>query len=256
MSVFNSLYAGQYDEIYAEKSYVDECDLIDEAITRFQTKPVKSLIDVGCGTGTHAIELASRGYQVTGVDLSQAMLDHASRKVITKDLTFIPEFIRGDIRSFALNRKYDLAIMMFAVIGYLSDNEDVLSGLQNIRRHLNTGALFFCDFWYGPSVLSSRPMDRTRIVETGDKRVIRAGKTVLNTESHTADVTFNLWTLQGDKVISEAEETHKMRYFFPQEFILMLSICGFKIKSLTAFPSLDEKLSDTTWNAFAVAEAV
>lgn len=256
MSVFNSLYAGQYDQLYAGKSYVAECDLVLEAARRHASMAPRTILDIGCGTGAHAIELARRGCQVAGVDLSQAMLDQARSKAEALDEAHRPNFLQGDARSFSTGRTYELAIMMFAVVGYLTSNDDVLSGLRNIRRHLTPGALFVCDFWYGPSVLSVRPTDRIREIDIEGGRVLRAASTSLDISRHTADVTFKLWTLHGNRLAGETTETHRMRYFFPQEFALFLQSAGFDLVSMTAFPSLEAPLSDQTWNALVIARAV
>jgi SAM-dependent methyltransferase len=256
MTVFNSLYASQYDQLYADKSYKSECDLIEEAVRRHATSSPRTLLDVGCGTGGHAVELSSRGYHVTGVDLSQPMLDCAIDKANSLDMTRRPSFLRGDARDFESGQTHDLAIMMFAVIGYMTSNDDVLKGLRNIRRQLKPGALFICDFWYGSSVLSVRPADRVRVLPIADGRVIRAARTTLDIQQQTADVTFKLWTLKGDRLVGETTETHLMRYFFAQEFALLLSVAGFRQVALSAFPSLDKSLSEDAWNALSIAQAV
>jgi SAM-dependent methyltransferase len=256
MNAFNSLYADQYDQLYTEKNYNSECDLVEEAFRLLTSKAPTTLLDVGCGTGGHAIELASRGYEVTGIDLSQAMLDLAVGKAAALSDNNRPAFLQGDARDFNTGQSYDAAIMMFAVVGYLTSNDDVLSGLRNIRKQLKIGAPFLCDFWYGPSVLSVRPTDRIREIPTKGGRVIRAASTTLDILHHTADVTFKLWTLDGDRLISETHETHRMRYFFPQEFTLFLKSAGFQLKTMTAFPSLSTQLSEQSWNALAVAIAV
>ncbi len=256
MSVFNSLYASQYDQLYAEKNYIVECDLIEAAIKRYATNSPVTLVDVGCGTGTHSIELAHRGYRVTGVDLSQSMIDHADQKAGVLDPARRPTWLCGDARHFDTGTTFDLGIMMFAVIGYLTTNEDVLDGLRNIRRHLKPGALFVCDFWYGPSVLSIKPSDRVRALPVEGGQIIRTSSTSLDVAKHTANVTFKLWTLKGDCLVSETTETHQLRYFFPQEFALLLSQSGFTVQSISAFPSLDNPLTDQTWNALVVAKAI
>jgi hypothetical protein len=117
-------------------------------------------------------------------------------------------------------------------------------------------ALLICDFWSGPSVLTVRPGERVRVVKTQDGQVIRTASTTLDIVKHTADVTFKLWALAHDRVVSESCETHHLRYFFPMEFELFLSNAGFKLKGLSAFPSLDETLTSESWNALAVAVAV
>jgi len=257
MSVFNSLYASQYDSMYAGKSYTAECDLIDEAVRRYAASQPVTLLDVGCGTGGHAFELTTRGYQVTGIDLSAEMLAAANAKAEGLEAAYRPRFVLGDARDFRTGSKHDIAIMMFAVIGYLTSNADVQAGLRNVRAHLEPGALFVCDFWYGPSVLSTRPSDRFREISSGPSgRLLRAASTALETHRHLAEVTFRLWQLEGEHVAHEANEVHRMRYFFPLEFELLLAGAGFALQSMSAFPSLDTPLSDDTWNALVVAKAV
>jgi SAM-dependent methyltransferase len=256
VSVFSEVYAGHYDGLYSSKNYQSECDLIEEAIKRYATSKPLTLLDVGCGTGGHAIEMSQRGYAVTGFDLSQPMLDLAAEKSSVQLTTNCPRWLCADVRNFEVDDQFDLAIMMFAVVGYLTTNSDVLAGLRNIRRHLKPNALMICDFWSGPSVLAVRPVDRIREVQTQDGKVIRAASTTLDIAKHTADVKFKLWAVEKSQLVKESCETHHLRYFFPMEFELFLSNAGFELKSLSAFPSLDEALTNDSWNALAVCSAI
>jgi SAM-dependent methyltransferase len=256
VSVFREVYAGQYDELYSSKNYPSECDLIEEAVSRYATNKPLTLLDVGCGTGGHAIEMARRGYDVTGVDLSQHMLDLAAKKS-NSQLTFNrPRWLCDDVRNFKLCEQFDLAVMMFAVVGYLTTNSDVLAGLRNIRRHLKPNALLVCDFWSGPSVLSVRPVDRIRELQVQGGKVVRVASTTLDIGKHTADVTFKLWEIKNSQLVTESCEAHRLRYFFPMEFELFLSNAGFQLKSLSAFPTLDDPLTSESWNALAVCSAI
>jgi ubiquinone/menaquinone biosynthesis C-methylase UbiE len=255
MSVFNSLYANQYDTLYTEKEYGQECDLIATACAKFGSAPA-SIIDIGCGTGSHVMEWSRRGMACTGVDLSSDMLSIAQTKSNAEVTPHRPRWMQGDARNFEAGGHYDIATMMFAVISYLTSNDDVLACLTNIRKHLKPGALFMCDFWYGPAVLSVRPNERVKVLETESGRTIRAASTKVDSFAQTADVDFRLWTIEGGSYLGETRETHRMRYFFPQEFKLLLSMCGFKSLSLSVFPSLNDLPSDESWNAFSVARAI
>jgi SAM-dependent methyltransferase len=255
MSVFNAEYAEQYDRLYAAKDYQQECALVESAFAKYAGSRPRTLLDVGCGTGGHAIELARRGFRVTGVDLSAHMLKQAGAKAAGLAADARPRWLQGDARDFDAQGTFDAAIMMFAVIGYLTGNQDVLQGLRNIRRHLPSGALFVCDFWYGPTVLSNRPTDRVRVLDTERGEVIRTTQTQLDVPAHTADVKFMLWALEEGKVAARTVETHRLRYFFPQEFALLLSQSGFTQLSISAFPTLDAPPDTETFNAFVVARA-
>lgn len=255
-AAFAADYAAQYDLLYASKDYGAECDLVESAITRFAQKQPRSLLDVGCGTGRHSIELARRGFRVTGVDLSESMLQHARQNSASLKDERRPRWVVGDARNFQTGEVHDVAIMMFAVIGYLTNNEDLLQALANIRRHLAAGALFICDFWYGPSVLVDRPTDRVRVIPVPNGEVLRTTQTTLDVVNHTADVSFRLWHIEQSRVISSTQETHRLRYFFPQEFALLLSQSGFAMQNISAFPSLELELNDKAWNAFVVAKCI
>lgn len=253
--VFKELYAKEYDSLYGTKSYSSECDLIEDAFEAYAAKPAR-VLDVGCGTGGHVLELARRGYDCSGVDLSGEMLSIARQKAAVGNFPHVPSWHEGNATNFDLRTSFDAAVMMFAVVGYLTTNDDVLAGLSNIRRHLKPGALFLCDFWYGPAVLSVRPEDRVKLVDGAGRQTLRAASTALDTFHQTADVSFRLWTIEGDRYLGETTEVHKMRYFFPQEFRLLLGQSGFESLSLSEFPHLGRPLTDESWNALSVARAI
>ena len=68
--VFNEAYASAYDAMYADKSNAAECDAVVSLFRKCGDGKISRLLDLGCGTGRHAIELAGRGFDVTGVDFS------------------------------------------------------------------------------------------------------------------------------------------------------------------------------------------
>lgn len=253
---FGAEYSAAYDALYGEKDYDAEVALIEEALRRYGTGAERTLLDLGCGTGSHALRLAAHGFDVTGVDLSPAMLAQARAKAAASSYSERVRFVEANVSAVDVGTVFDAAIMMFAVLGYQTDNEAVLASLRNARRHLKTGGLFVADFWYGPAVLTDRPAERSRIVTAGGAEVLRTTRTDLDTAAQTATVNFAVWRFEGDRVTARTKEQHVMRYFFPKELELYLHLAGFEVASLSAFPSLDASLSDRTWNALLVGRAV
>jgi len=257
--VFGQVYADQYDLLYSDKDYEAECDLVEEIFRRYGQGPIRTILDLGCGTGNHAIPLACRGYRVTGVDLSADMLLHAKEKAAGIQLpeeVARPIFIQGDVRNVDLGQKFDAVLMMFAVLGYQLTNEGVLAALRTVRRHLNSSGLFICDVWYGPAVLTIRPSERVKVIQTPDGKLIRTTAGTLDTYSHLCEVHYHLWRLSGNQVVCETEESHWVRYFFPQELTLFLSEVQLRLVDMRAFGDLDRTPTENTWNVLVVGESL
>jgi SAM-dependent methyltransferase len=100
-------YGKQYDNEVFTQGTVGECDFIEKEL---QSDRSLKILDVGCGTGRHAIELTKRGYTVTGIDLSETQLARAREKAERNDLRI--EFIRQDARNLSFDNEFDVAIML------------------------------------------------------------------------------------------------------------------------------------------------
>jgi SAM-dependent methyltransferase len=253
--VFSSPYADAYDLVYHDKDYAGECDLIERILHRYGDGHTSSLLDLGSGTGNHAFPLSSRGYDVVGVERSPAMLTRAAQRLETSRSNGHLRFLSGDIRDVDVGRVFDGALMMFAVLGYQLENEDVLRALRTARRHVRTNGLLLFDVWYGPAVLHQRPSERFKVIPTPEGELLRFAAGELRPLQHACSVSFHLWRLSGDRVLGETEENHTMRYFFPLELSLFLESTGFRLLHLGAFPDLDQPPDETTWNVIAVARA-
>jgi SAM-dependent methyltransferase len=234
--------------MYEAKDYAAECDLVEAAFERFADGPVRSVLDLGCGTGGHAIPLARRGYDVVGVDLSAAMLDQAQRKAASSDVAVT--LLQGDARSADAGREFDAVIVMFAVIGYQLENADVRALLRNARRHLRPGGVLVFDAWHGPGVIADPPGSGERDIETPSGPLKRVVSGELDVRHHRCTVRYRL--VSGDH---EDRETHVMRYFFPLELELFCELEGLDLVSLTPFGTLDGEVARETWNVSAVARA-
>ena len=100
-------YAKKYDKECFFQGTIGECDFIEQEINRDKSLKV---IDIGCGTGRHAIELTKRGYNVTGVDLSEDQIKRAKEKAQEAGVTI--DFQTQDARNLSFDGEFDLAIML------------------------------------------------------------------------------------------------------------------------------------------------
>lgn len=250
MTVFGEAYASAYDATYAGKDYDRECDLIERAFIAHGDS-VRTVLDLGCGTGNHALRLAAHGYAVTGVDVSPQMLGVARAKADAARADVC--FVAGDARYVDAGGTYDAALMMFAVLGYQHTNADVRAVFSNTRRMLRPGGLLVFDAWHGPGVLADPPAPRTRVIETGQGSVQRAASAEMDVRRHLCTVHYALQPVDGG---AATRETHVVRYFFPMELEMHLEASGFRLLSMRAFDDTDREPDARDWNLFAVAQAV
>jgi len=247
-------YAQWYDLIYRDKDYKTECDFIEEIFQNYSEKSVRAILDGMCGTGGHAIILAKRGYELMGIDASEVMIETAEKK--RKQAKVNIAFHVMDLRQFNLNKRFDAAICMFAGVDYLPQTQDILKTLSNIRRHLEKDSLFVFDFWNGLAVLRILPSTRIKTVEDGGRRIIRITQPALDAFHHLCHVHYHLLVTQDNALIDEFEETHTVRYFFPQEMAHYLEDAGFEVLKICPFLDLEGKVDENVWNIVAIAKAI
>jgi ubiquinone/menaquinone biosynthesis C-methylase UbiE len=118
LKVFSD-YAQYYDLINQQKDYKQEVDYIISLLNKFAPN-AKHLLELGCGIGLHAINLAEKGYHITGIDQSQNMINVARKrlKTLPNYISNLIDFNIGDIRTYSINKSFDVALSLFYVISY------------------------------------------------------------------------------------------------------------------------------------------
>jgi len=104
----------------------------------------RRLLDLACGTGSAALEFASRGFEVAGVDASRAMLREARRKAVSGARSV--EFVEQDMSRLSLRREFDVAICLYDSVNYLLALEEVALTVEATRRVLRPGGALIFDF--------------------------------------------------------------------------------------------------------------
>ncbi|MFA6402201.1 MAG: class I SAM-dependent methyltransferase [Salinivirgaceae bacterium] len=133
-------YGLKYDKENFTQGTMGECDFIEKEL-RFD-KSLK-VLDVGCGTGRHSIELTKRGYSVTGIDLSETQLKRAKEKAENYNLKI--DFQQQDARNLSFNNEFDMAIMLCEGGFPLMETDEMnFEILKSVTKSLNdNGKLIF-----------------------------------------------------------------------------------------------------------------
>jgi ubiquinone/menaquinone biosynthesis C-methylase UbiE len=147
LSQFHEL-AEYYDPLNDQKDYRGESERLETIARRFGRPGRTAWLDVACGTGRH-LEVLGRTHPTVGVDGSREMLRIAQRRVPGVRL------VVGDMRTFRLNRRFDVVSCLFSAIGHLRRKEDVRKAFANFARHLKPGGVAIVEPWIEPSVFRS-----------------------------------------------------------------------------------------------------
>lgn len=211
-------YARKYDEEVFVRGTLGECDFIEKEISH--DKSIR-ILDVGCGTGRHVIELARRGYNVTGIDLSKTQLARAKEKA--EEAGADVKFLLLDARELPFRNEFDAAIMLceggFPLMETDEMNYKILEGVARALR--SPGRFIFT------TLNGLFPLYHS--VEEFMAEGAEEGKATYR--SNTFDLmTFrdhNITTIiddDGNKVEVRSNE----RYYIPSEITWLLKSLGFK----------------------------
>jgi 2-polyprenyl-3-methyl-5-hydroxy-6-metoxy-1,4-benzoquinol methylase len=241
-------YAKKYDEESFAQGTIGECDFIEKEIDF--NKSLK-IIDIGCGTGRHSIELTSRGYSVTGIDLSESQLKRAKEKARAQNLQI--DFQKHDARQLPFKNEYDLALMLcegaFPLMETDEMNYEILRNAANSLRA--TGKLIFT------TLNGLFPLFHS--VEEFCMSTTAEGNATYR--SNTFDLMtfrdFNITSVEDDSG-NKKELACNERYYVPSEITWLLKSLGFKKidiygAKLGAFSRTD-KLNTEDFEMLVIAE--
>jgi SAM-dependent methyltransferase len=230
MSVFDG-YARYYDLLYRDKDYAAEARHVHDII-RKHAPGARSILELGCGTATHAIHLAAKGYAIHGVDRSQKMLAAAANAIqkAGRETASLIRLTEGDIRQIRLNDQFDVVMALFHVISYLPTNDDLKAAFKTAQTHLQPGGIFLFDCWYGPAVLSNAPVVRVKRMEDDTTSVVRIAEPAMHPNENLVDVNYQVFIREKSRGQFEmVQESHRMRYLFKPEIEWLLADSGFKL---------------------------
>lgn len=252
MPVFGD-YARYYNLLYGDKDYAGETGFVLERLGQLGPAPAH-LLDLGCGTGRHAMEAARRGLAVTGVDMSAVMLDmgRARLRGMAEDApgVSVPELLEGDARTVRLARSFDAVTSLFHVMSYQNSEEDALAVMVTAREHLRPGGIFLFDFWYGPGVFTEPPGVRRKTMEDAHIEVSRLATPVWRVNENVVEVRYSVrLTDKVDGTTSTLEECHSMRYWFLPELRHLAAESGMTVAAEGAWLSAAMP-GRSTWNAW------
>jgi SAM-dependent methyltransferase len=255
MTGYTGTHARYYDAFYANKPYRMEAEFIHQFLGHFASQPVRSILEVACGTGSHAVHLADLGYVVTGIDGSEEFIEQAQRKVrgpASERLTFR----LGDMRDLQLNgARFDAATCLFDSLGYLLTNDAIGSFMADLHEALVPDGLFVFEFWHAAAMIRRfEPVRVSRVLIDG-KEILRLSETYLDYLRQIGEVRYTILTPDDQGLWAAHCEVQHNRFFSVPEMELLLTQNGFSPLKWFAGFSHEESIDDRSWHVLAIARS-
>ncbi|MEW6744739.1 MAG: class I SAM-dependent methyltransferase [Planctomycetota bacterium] len=211
---FFDLHAPMYMENSFTRNTLAEVDIVEGTL---QLRPGARLLDIGCGTGRHAVELARRGYRVTGVDLSSGMLEQACAAAEAAGVSV--EWVHADATTYRAREPFDAALMLcegaFGLIGRDGNAlEQPRTILRGLRDALRPGGRLIATVLNGLALI--------RRMQAADVASGRFDPATLS-ETSLAEIE----TASGRKSFKVRE-----RAFVPTELVMLFTEAGFEVEHL------------------------
>ncbi len=210
-------YGLQYDKESFTQGTFGECDFIEKEINADKNLRI---LDIGCGTGRHSIELAKRGYSVTGIDLSLTQINRAKEKAAEQKVKV--NFSTGDARNLPFENEFDLAIMICEGAFPLMETDEMnFQILQSAGRSLKTGSKLIFTTLNGLFPLFHSVKEFLASHSKNDNAVYDKNSFDLMTfRDH------NITTIVDDSGVAK-ELVCNERYYVPSEITWILKSLGF-----------------------------
>jgi ubiquinone/menaquinone biosynthesis C-methylase UbiE len=252
MSSYQGKHAELYDIFYSDKEYDKEIFFVHQCLQQYGLNHPKKILELACGTGSHAFELEKLGYTIIATDYSEDMLKCAQSKA--KKISSSVNFKVQDMRDLDVpERPFDAVICLFDSIGYVITNDALKQVFQNVHQHLRKGGLFIFEFWHAAAMLKYYDPLRVRKWETVNGEITRISETTLDVVRQVGNVKYSILELKKSGTFSKIEEIQENRYFLVQEMNMWLKQNNFEpLKYFAGFKN-DEKISGDTWHIVAIS---
>lgn len=213
MSSYAGRYAELYDLFYSNKQYKEEASFIHLCLQTYSKGDCRNVLELACGTGSHAFEMEKLGYDIIATDYSEDMLVCAHRKAAV--IGSKVKFERQDMCNIAVSGgPFDAVLCLFDSIGYAVNNKSVIQVLENVNHHLRPNGLFVLEFWHSAAMLAHYEPLRIRRCDGPHGEIIRISESTLDYQNQTCTVSYTVFDpLPAPECYIKYSESHQNRFF-------------------------------------------
>ena len=247
MSIFGDRYSRSYDAIYNSKDYEGEAYRIVSLAQANGLEAGARVLDFGCGTGRHGVEMAKLGFRMTLTDRSDHMLEIARERCD-------PRIEIETLQSMSNHHgEFDFVYSIFDVLSYQTKPQEAVDFVRGLASFCKVGGLVLFDCWHLPGLHLDKPVDRhaTFFDPLSGQEWERFSKVSVDWLHGVTTVDYSLTTKSSDQHVLETE-THVMRAFTSLELELLAELAGLVVLDLLEAPDFSRPAADRDWHVSAV----
>ena len=242
---------GYWDLAFSDETPF-EADFIQAAIEKYLPKGAASLLEIGCGGGRQVLELTRRGLSVTAFDLNPSCVEWTRRRL--KRSRLIADVFSGDMTSFQLPQKIDVAHCLVNTFRHLITEESAQRHLQCVAESLRPGGIYLLGFHLLPPDADEEDCERWTITQRGTRVTTTIRVLDFNRRKRVETVRFSLKVTTRTKVIRLSTD-HQLRIYRAAQFqTLLKSVPSLKLLDVFDFCydlseplRLDDRLGDAVF---------
>lgn len=234
--------AAVYDKLNSEVNYSAYADYIERKFSLFAKEKPLSVLDLACGTGSMTAELAARGYDMTGIDLSEEMLAIARAKCDEKRFAHQVLLVQQDMTGLELYGTVQAAVCCLDSLNYLTDTGALERTLSHMHNYIEPDGLFIFDM-NAPAKFERVYSDNAYVLE--DDGILCAWQNEYNRKTKLCDFYLSIFRECDDGRWERHDETQRERCYSLRTIKKLLGSAGFEILAVEGDFSGAEVNNDT-----------
>ena len=232
-------FAYLYDALTDDIDYLEWADFIEKIFKKHKCSP-KTILELGCGTGSFAVEMSKRGYEMICIDLSEDMLNCASQKAREANQDIL--FLNQDMTAFELYGTVDVVVCLLDSLNYITQDKKLIKTFKLVKNYLNPEGLFIFDV--------NTPYKFEKVLADNlfyqvDDDITYIWKNNYNTKARKAKFDLTFFVREGE-LYRRFDESHIERAYYNDEIVNLLGLSG--LSFITSYDDLKLKAPNSESN--------
>lgn len=218
-----------------------EANFIEDACKKYCPFPAKRLLEPGCGGGRLVVEMAARGYGLTGFDLSKASIQYLKQRLARRNLA--AQAVIADMTTFVARRKFDAAFCTFNTFRHLTTEDAARRHLESIANSLRPGGIYILGFHLLPPDADEECIERWSAKHGRTKVTMTLRVLDFDRGTRLETIRFSLRVRSGNRDLKLQSDYQYRIYTAAQFQRLLYSVPQFELREVYDFwYDIDEPL--------------